>query len=159
MIHLQVHIPTQKLLVLNSQQLIAEYLVSSAKNGVGEQYGSEQTPRGLHVIRAKIGAGCPINTIFLKRRQTGEIFTPEMREQFPERDWMLTRIMWLCGLERHKNRFGQVDTMKRKIYIHGAPDEVMMGIPGSKGCIRMHNHDLLVLFDLVPVGTQINIVE
>lgn len=157
--HLQVNIATQTLSVFEDGELIHEYLISTAKNGAGEQYGSEQTPRGLHVIRAKIGAGCPTNTVFLKRRPTGEIFTPEMREQFPERDWMLTRIFWLCGLERNKNRFGNVDSMKRKIYIHGAPDSVEMGVPGSKGCIRMHNDDLLSLFEMISVGTHIQILE
>lgn len=159
MIRIEIHIPTQKLIVFNNKKIIREYIVSTAKNGAGEQMGSEQTPRGLHVIRAKIGANSEPNTVFLKRRPTGEIYSAEMRESFPERDWMLTRILWLCGLEKHKNRFGKVDSMKRKIYIHGSPDDVEMGVPGSRGCVRMRNSDIIDLFNLVPAGTRVLILE
>ncbi|MBX3708822.1 MAG: L,D-transpeptidase [Gammaproteobacteria bacterium] len=159
MFNIEVHIAAQKMYVFENEKPFKEYLISTAKNGAGEQYGSQQTPRGWHVIRAKIGSHCPVNTVFVKRRPTGEIFTPDMMEQFPERDWMLTRILWLCGLEKHKNRFGNVDSMKRKIYIHGSPDSVIMGVAGSRGCIRMRNADILEFFEKIPSGTRVLIKE
>jgi lipoprotein-anchoring transpeptidase ErfK/SrfK len=138
---------------------IGRYRVSTAKNGPGEINGSFCTPRGLHVIRAKIGAGAPLNTVFVKRRPTGEIYSPELGARFPGRDWMLTRILWLSGCEPGRNRLGKVDTMRRYIYIHGSPDTVEMGKPGSIGCIRMRNEDLLQLFERVAAGTQVEIHE
>jgi L,D-transpeptidase YbiS len=154
-IKLKVDIPAQKLFVFHDDRLQKEYSVSTGKNGAGEMFGSEQTPRGLHVIRAKIGANYPANTVFVGRRPTGEIFTPELREKFPDRDWILTRIFWLSGMEPGKNRLGQVDTMRRYIYIHGTPNDVEMGVPGSRGCVRMRNEEIIELFEEVPVGAQI----
>ena len=139
--------------------MIKRYSISSAKNGVGEQNGSFRTPRGRHVIRAKIGAGQPVNTVFVERRPTGETYSPELARQSPGRDWILTRILWLSGLQRGYNRLGKVDTMRRAIYIHGSPDTADMGKPGSRGCIRMHNRDIVELFDLVPVRTVVEIRE
>ena len=136
---------------------IKSYLVSTSKYGVGQEMGSYKTPIGKHYIRAKIGDGAPSNAVFVGRRRTGEIFNSNLRDRFPQRDWILTRIMWLSGCELGVNRLGQVDTMRRFIYIHGAPDDVAMGIPGSIGCIRMRNVDLVELFDLVDVGTSVNI--
>jgi len=159
MITLEVQIATQKMIVLDQEQCVREYLISTGKNGVGEKFGSEQTPRGLHVIRAKIGMNYPVNAVFVGRRHTGELYTPELRIQFPKRDWILTRIFWLSGLEVAKNRLRDVDTMRRYIYIHGAPDDVAMGMPGSRGCIRMRNNDIIELFKYVPVGTRIKIIE
>ena len=138
--------------------VIGRYPVSTSKNGAGELYGSFCTPRGRHVIRAKIGAGQPLNTVFVTRRPTGEIYTPELGSRFPGRDWMLTRLLWLSGCEPGLNRLGRVDTMRRYIYIHGSPDSVVMGKPGSIGCIRMRNAELLQLFDRVEVGTAVEIV-
>lgn len=152
---LEVDIATQKMFVYDQDKLINEYLVSTAKNGVGERLGSEQTPRGQHIIRAKIGADSPVNTVFVGRRPTGEIYTPALREQHPNRDWILTRIFWLSGLEVGKNRLGDVDTMQRYIYIHGTPDDVELGTPGSRGCIRMRNTDIIELFGIIPVKTSI----
>jgi L,D-transpeptidase YbiS len=158
MMSIFVDIATQTMRVLDDAgNVIKTYSVSTAKNGAGEQRGSYQTPRGQHIVRAKIGALAPPNTVFVQRRPTGEFYAPELRAAFPERDWILTRIMWLSGLERGKNRLGLVDTMQRYVYIHGTPDDVVMGVPGSKGCIRMRNADLIELFDLVPVGTRVNI--
>jgi lipoprotein-anchoring transpeptidase ErfK/SrfK len=139
--------------------LIKRYSISSAKNGVGEQNGSYRTPRGRHLVRAKIGAGQPVNTVFVERRPTGETYSPELARENPGRDWILTRILWLSGLERGVNRMGRVDTMRRAIYIHGSPDTADMGKPGSRGCIRMHNRDIVELFDLVPVRTIVEIQE
>ena len=133
--------------------------VSTARNGVGEVMDSECTPRGLHLIRARIGAGCPVNTVFRGRRPTGEIYSPALRRRFPRRDWILTRILWLSGLEPGRNRLGGVDTMRRYIYIHGAPDEDPMGEPTSHGCVKMRNADVMRLFDAVGVGTRVDIRE
>jgi L,D-transpeptidase YbiS len=153
-----IDIPTQTLQVMHGEQVQKTYLISSGKNGVGEQRGSEQTPRGVHYIRAKIGAAAPANAVFVGRRSTGEIYHPDLRAAFPERDWILTRIFWLCGREPGKNRGGDVDTMRRYIYIHGTPDDVEMGVPGSRGCIRMRNKDIIELFDQIPAGVSVNIV-
>lgn len=159
MITLNVSIAKQTMRVHENDKLAKEYLISTAKNGPGELFGSEQTPRGWHLIRAKIGKDCPANTVFISRRPTGELYTPDLRTQFPNRDWILTRILWLSGLEPGKNRLGDVDTMRRYIYIHGTPDDVAMGQPGSRGCIRMANKDIIELFDFVPVGAKIQIIE
>ncbi len=152
---LEIDIAAQLMRVFDNEQLVKEYVVSTAKNGVGEKLGSEQTPRGWHLVRAKIGHACEPNTVFVGRRKTGEIYTPALRQQFPERDWILTRIFWLSGLELGKNRLGEVDTMRRYVYIHGAPDDVVMGVPGSRGCIRMRNTDIIELFEQIPVGTRL----
>lgn len=159
MMYLKVVVSTQQMLWYENDKIIKTYAVSTAKNGVGEQAGSEKTPRGWHLIRAKIGEGCPPNAVFRGRRFTGEIYHPEMKIQYPDRDWILTRILWLSGLERGKNRLGEVDTMRRYIYIHGTPGETDMKIPGSKGCIRMQNHDLIELYNQISAGTRILIQE
>lgn len=138
---------------------IKRYSISSAKNGVGELNGSFCTPRGRHIIRAKIGAGQPLNTVYVERRPTGEVYTPKLARTSPGRDWILTRILWLSGCERGYNRMGKVDTMRRAIYIHGSPDTAVMGKAGSGGCIRMRNRDIVELFDLVPIRTLVEIQE
>ena len=129
--------------------------VSTAANGPGELEGSECTPRGRHVIRAKIGAGAAPGSVFVGRRPTGERHTPELGAVHPGRDWILTRILWLSGTESGRNRLGRVDTMRRYIYIHGCPDDVDMKSPGSHGCIRMRNDDVIDLFDRVEAGTTV----
>lgn len=149
----------QKLQVIVDQTISHEFMVSTAANGLGEEINTGKTPRGWHLIRAKIGAGLPINSVFVGRRFTGELYATELRQQYPERDWILTRILWLSGLEVGKNKMGQVDTMRRLIYIHGCPAENKMGTPLSKGCIRMHNEDILELFEMVNVGTKVYIEE
>jgi len=153
-----IHIATQELELLDDAgRLLRRYPVSTATNGAGETSGSFCTPRGRHTIRARIGAGQPENAVFVRRRPTGEIYTPELGAQFPERDWILTRILWLSGCEPGFNRLGECDTMRRYIYIHGTPDATRIGTPGSHGCIRMRNADLLELFDLVSTGTPVEI--
>ena len=155
---IRIDIGTQQLdLYDDKDRLIKRYRISSAKNGVGEENGSFRTPRGRHVIRAKIGAGQPINTVFVERRPTGEVYDAALAVQHPGRDWILTRILWLSGCEPGFNRLGRVDTMRRAIYIHGSPDTAEMGRPGSHGCIRMRNSDIVELFDLVPPGTPVEI--
>ncbi|MFL2656951.1 MAG: L,D-transpeptidase family protein [Burkholderiaceae bacterium] len=131
--------------------------VSTAANGVGEQYNSFKTPLGKHKIKAKIGQNYPIESVFVGRRATGEVWNESLSKQYPNRDWILTRILWLSGLEKGKNRFGCVDTMKRYVYIHGSPPSVKMGTVGSKGCIRMTGKDIVTLFDIVPNGTTVNL--
>ena len=133
------------------------YPVSTAANGVGEQNGSNCTPRGRHIVRAKIGAGQPMRSVFRGRRPTGEIWSPELHAKFPGRDWMLTRLLWLSGCEPGRNRLGKVDTMRRFIYIHGSADLAPVGVPGSHGCVRMRNEDVVELFDLVPPYTEVEI--
>jgi len=155
---IEISIPQQTLALLDDGGApLRHYRVSTSKNGAGELHDSCCTPRGLHLIRAKIGAGQPVNTVFVRRRPTGEIYSPELGAKNPGRDWILTRILWLSGCEPGFNRLGEVDTMRRYIYIHGSPEEMEMGRPGSIGCIRMRNGDLLELFDLVSPGTPVQI--
>ena len=157
---ININIGSQQLDLLDDNGgLIKRYPISSATNGVGELDGSFCTPRGRHIIRAKIGAGQPLNAVFVERRPTGEVYTPELAGSSPGRDWILTRILWLSGCERGYNRMGRVDTMRRAIYIHGSPDTADMGTPGSRGCIRMCNQDIVELFDLVPIRTLVEIQE
>lgn len=135
----------------------AKYSVSTALNGVGCEKDSGCTPLGNHIIRAKIGADAATDTVFVGRRTTGELCTLELMASYPNRDWILTRILWLSGTEVGKNRLGNVDTMQRYIYIHGSPDSTAMGKIGSHGCIRMRNADIIELFDFVEVGTVVSI--
>jgi len=159
-LYLTVSIASQRLALLDAEgNILREYAVSTALNGAGEQKGSGCTPRGRHVIRAKIGEGQPMGTVFVGRRPTGEVWSPELAAQFPERDWILTRILWLSGCEPGHNRLGDCDTMQRYIYIHGTPETEPMGVPLSHGCIRMRNADVLDLFDRVPVGATVLITE
>ena len=157
--HIITSIKNQTLALYEEHNRIKEYSIATAKNGVGELFGSECTPRGKHIIRAKIGDNAVANSVFIGRRETGEFFTESLREQFPKRDWILTRILWLSGLEVGRNRLGNVDTMRRYIYIHGCPDTDVMGIPSSHGCIKMHNNDVIDLYDKIDVGCLITIQE
>jgi lipoprotein-anchoring transpeptidase ErfK/SrfK len=156
---IQIDLKKQVLLLLSDGRVKFSAAISSARNGPGEVNGSEQTPRGWHHIRAKIGKGQPRNMVFIGRRPTGEQFSERLRQDQPERDWILTRILWLSGLEPGFNRLGNVDTMRRYIYIHGCPDNDPMGIPTSHGCIKMHNSDVEELFELVDVGEKVLILE
>ena len=151
---------TEQILELfdDADSVIRRYPVSTAANGPGEETGSGRTPRGQHIVRAKIGADQPMNTVFKARRPTGEIYTPELGAAQPERDWILSRILWLSGTEPGFNRLGDCDTMRRYIYIHGTPDEGFEQAPRSHGCIRMRNQDLVELFDAVPPFTPVEIV-
>ena len=157
-----VSLADQVLYLLNessSPSIIKKYPVSTALNGPGEDNGSGCTPRGRHRIRAKVGDGCELNSVFVGRRFTGEVYSDELQQTFPHRDWILTRILWLQGLESGVNRGSQVDSMRRFIYIHGTPDTEPMGIPKSHGCIRMRNHDVVELFDYVALNTEVIIQE
>jgi lipoprotein-anchoring transpeptidase ErfK/SrfK len=154
-----IHVPAQTLELFDDDgRSLRRYLVSTGANGVGEENGSFCTPRGKHVIRAKIGAGQPANAVFVKRRPTGELYSPELGGRCPGRDWILTRILWLSGKEPGYNRWGSCDTMRRYIYIHGTPDSTELGKPGSRGCVRMRNAELMELFEMVEAGTQVEII-
>jgi lipoprotein-anchoring transpeptidase ErfK/SrfK len=157
--YLDIGIASQQLTVYADGKPVLVYPVSTAKNGAGELMGSGCTPRGWHRIRAKIGADQPIRSVFVGRRPTGDIYSAELAKQNPQRDWILTRILWLGGLEPGKNRYGKVDTTWRYIYIHGCPDELMTGCPDSHGCIRMNNADMLDLFNRVDTSLKVYIHE
>ena len=154
---IDISMPQQTFVLSDGGRVLKRYSVSTAKKGAGELNGSLCTPRGRHVVRAKIGAGLPLNAVFVRRRPTGEVWSPRLHEQYPGRDWILTRILWLSGCEPGKNRLGEVDTMRRYIYIHGTPDSAEMGKPGSIGCIRMRNRDIVELFDLIAPYTAVEI--
>ena len=157
--HIDIDLSQQRLRLYEDEMLLAEYPVSTASRGAGEQMGSYCTPRGQHRIRARVGEGAALGTVYRGRRPTGETYSAELAAAHPERDWILSRILWLGGLEPHKNRYGDVDSQRRYIYIHGTPDSEPMGIPASIGCVRMYNEDVMDLFDRVPVGTPVHIHE
>lgn len=157
---IEVNLKHQYMTLLDSNgKSFLETKVSTARNGPGEIENSFCTPRGWHQIRAKIGDGLPVNTVFRARRPTGEIYTPQLKEQYPHRDWILTRILWLSGLEPGFNRLGNVDTMRRYIYIHGCPEEDPMGVESSSGCVKMRNDEIIHLFKIVSVGTRVYITD
>lgn len=154
---IEVSLTRQRLRLLEGDAVLREYAVSTSRHGPGEQAGSLCTPRGRHVVRARIGAGLPAAAVLRGRRPTGELYTPELAAAQPGRDWILGRILWLSGCEPGRNRLGSVDSMRRHIYIHGTPDSNPMGVPRSIGCIRMGKNDVVELFDLVGVGTRVDI--
>jgi len=156
---IEISLKDQRLDMIRQHTHISSWPVSSARNGAGEQSGSEQTPRGWHRIRATIGAECPPGAVFVGRRPTGEIWTAELGKAHPERDWILTRILWLTGTEPGLNRGGETDTLRRFIYIHGCPDSEPVGEPVSHGCIRMRSTDVIALFDAVIPGLPVLIKD
>lgn len=156
---LHISIADQALYGFRAGRLVLSVPVSTALNGAGEHSGSGCTPRGLHQVRARIGSGLPLAAVLRGRRWTGEVWSPELHEQFPGRDWILTRILWLSGLEPGRNRLGEVDTFHRYIYLHGTPDTEPMGTPLSHGCIRLRNADMLALFERVPPHCRVRIDE
>jgi len=153
--YLHISIENQQLSLLKNGKVEKKYSISTAKNGAGEQMGSECTPTGWHKIRAKIGDKQALNAVFIGRRPTGEVYDIELSHKYPKRDWILSRILWLGGLEVGKNRYGNVDSTWRYIYIHGCPDELMQGKPESHGCIRMKNLDVIDLFNHVKSGLKV----
>jgi len=155
---LRIKLTNQSLAVVDDGVTSRLFQVSTSAWGPGERRDSLCTPRGRHVIRAKIGAGLPIGAVFVGRRFTGEVYDRDRARQHPERDWILTRILWLSGSEPGRNRMGGVDSMRRFIYLHGTPDDVPMGVPTSHGCIRMRSTDIVELFDMVDAGTVVEVV-
>ena len=156
---IRIDIARQQLELIDDETVVASYPVSTALNGVGEREGSECTPRGSHVISEKFGENAPLNAVFVARKATGEIWSPALAAARPDRDWILTRLLWLDGCEPGRNRGGDVDSKRRFIYIHGTPDTEPMGLPRSHGCIRMRNTDVVELFDRVREGTLVEIIE
>jgi hypothetical protein len=156
---IRITMATQLLELLEGSQVLASYRVSTSAKGAGERLNSEQTPRGTHEVRELIGHGAPLGAVFVGRRFTGEICSPALQARHPDRDWILTRVIWLGGMEDGKNRGGEVDTLSRYIYIHGTPDGEPLGQPGSHGCIRMRNADVIALFDRVEPGMLVQIDE
>lgn len=152
---LEIDTQRQQLRCWKGRVLSHECAVSSGEAGVGQQEGSGQTPQGWHYVRAAIGDGLPENAVFRGRRWTREVYTAELAETHPTRDWILTRILWLCGLEVGKNRGGEVDSQRRYIYLHGTPPDQPMGVPASHGCIRLRNDDLLAVFHFARPGTSV----
>lgn len=156
---IHVDLTRQRLRLLRGGEVLRDCAVSTGANGVGEIQGSGMTPRGWHVVRARIGDGAARGSVFSGRRATGELWSPQLHAAYPQRDWILTRILWLSGLERGRNRLGCVDTFRRYIYIHGTPALSALGTPVSHGCVRMNDDDVIDLFDRAPVGTRVLLHE
>ncbi|MBI5041675.1 MAG: L,D-transpeptidase [Gammaproteobacteria bacterium] len=152
---IRISLAEQALELLEDGIVQRRYAVSTALNGPGECSGSGCTPRGWHEIHAKIGADAAADTVFVGREPTGEIYSDALARQQPDRDWILTRILWLSGLEPGVNQDDQVDTLSRYIYLHGCPDSTPMGAPGSHGCVRLRNTDVIELFERVAAGTRV----
>jgi len=155
--YIDIDLKTQRLRLLLAGRVVFSCLISSGKNGIGEQFGSGQTPRGWFRVRIKVGHDAPLNAVFVGRRLTGEVYSPALARAFPERDWILTRILWLTGMESGRNRGAQVDTLRRFIYLHGCPDSCAMGVAASHGCIRMRNQDIITLFNQIDNGIYLKI--
>jgi len=155
---IEINLKTQNCRVFTTDGIV-DYPCSTALNGPGEQDGSGCTPRGSHRIRAIIGLGEPANAVFVGRRPTGERWTEQLHEGYPNRDWILGRILWLCGNDSGLNRGGKVDSQRRYIYIHGTSEEGKIGTPASHGCIRMINKEVIELFSLVKLNTKVLILE
>lgn len=156
---IEIDLARQQLKLHDGSRVLREYAVSTGGNGAGEVNGSGCTPRGRHIVRAKIGDGAAPDTVFVNRRPTGEIWSPQLQAKFPARDWILTRILWLSGTEPGRNRLGCVDTFRRVIYLHGTPATTRLGAPGSKGCVRMANSDIIELYERVAAGIEVEIHE
>lgn len=156
---IDIDISKQRLRFEQGGRTLMDAPVSTGLRGAGEVMDSERTPRGWHVVCEKIGEGAPMNAVFVGRRTTGELYTPELRREYPDRDWILTRILWLSGTESGRNQGGNVDSRERYIYIHGCPADIGIGSPGSRGCIRMRNEQIIELFNRVRVGTRVFIHE
>ncbi len=156
---IDIDISEQRLRLKQGERTLLDAPVSTGLKGAGEIMDSECTPRGWHVVCEKIGDGAPMNTVFVGRRPTGELYSPDLRQEHPDRDWILTRILWLSGSESGRNYQGNVDSRERYIYIHGCPADVGIGAPGSRGCIRMRNEQIMELFNQVQVGTRVYIHE
>jgi len=150
---LKISIRKQRLYLLNNNEVFTSYPISTSKYGMGNEYGSNKTPVGLHYISNKIGRNASLGDIFIRRRNTRKKANPNSDGS----DFITTRILRLQGLERGFNIGKDVDTFKRCIYIHGTPHEHSIGRPVSGGCVRMKNKDIADLFNLVPRGSLVEI--
>ena len=154
----QIQLTRQLLTVMDAGNTMREFLVSTSRYGPGERFGSQCTPRGSHIVRAKVGTGLPPGAVFVGRRFSNEIYSADLARRYPDRDWILTRLLWLSGREPGRNRFGVVDSLRRFIYIHGTPDSEPVGVPFSHGCIRMRNTDVIELYETIDIGTTVEIM-
>lgn len=154
-LRIEISLAEQQLSLRDGRRLLAQFLVSTGLRGPDERNGSGGTPRGHHRVRVKVGRGCPVGAVFRGRRWTGEVYSEGLATMQPDRDWILSRLLWLSGLEPGRNRYGGVDTLRRYIYIHGCPESEPMGVPRSHGCVRMRNADVIWLFDQVPLGCRV----
>lgn len=152
--HVYISIQQQRLFFFRDGRCEKSFPISTAKNGVGELAGSECTPRGWHSIADIIGLNAPINTVFKARQPTGQIYNAELEQQFPNEDWILTRIIRLAGKEIGFNQGGNCDTYNRFIYIHGGTEKTL-GVPASHGCIRMSNQAIEQVSNELQVGDSV----
>ncbi len=152
-----VSIAQQTMACFEHDQCIASYRVSTGTNGAGELINSQCTPRGWHKVHSILGMQHDINSVFVARQWTGELYSAELAQNNPNRDWILTRILQLDGLEPGRNQGGTVDSLSRYIYIHGTPDSTQLGIPGSHGCVRMNNEDIVALAQWATTDTMVYI--
>jgi len=153
-----VSIKQQKLYHIKHDSIIKEYIISSSSYGIGSTLGSNKTPIGLHSIREKFGEKTPINGKMTGRVFYGEIATIYTDETKSKTDDVTSRVLWLEGLEKGKNKGKGIDSFKRYIYIHGTSEEGRLGKPASHGCIRMKNKEVIDLYKLVEVGTLVLIL-
>lgn len=158
-IFLLVNIQKQELYVVRNDAVEKTYHISSSKYGTGNRKGSEKTPLGVHRVAEKIGAGAKPNTIFIGRKNTGEVTAIIKDSLDVEEDKVTSRILWLEGLEKGINKGKGIDSHDRFIYIHGTQEEGLIGTPASHGCIRLYNKDVIELFDLIGTGTLVVIAE
>lgn len=154
-----VSVKQQRIYLIRHGHLVTSYPISTSKYGVGNQMNSKKTPLGLHQIENKIGRGVPLRGII-----KGGVYTGKQAdlEHYPvpiEGDFVTTRLLWLKGLEPGKNQGGAVDSYFRRIYIHGTPEEGLIGKPSSHGCIRMTNYEVTELYKLAEKGLHVLILN
>ncbi|WNK18794.1 L,D-transpeptidase [Halomonas piscis] len=152
---LEIDLARQRLVLWHGRVPGEAVAVSTGKAGAGQQDGSGQTPLGWHYVRAAVGENAPREAVFRGRRPTGEVYSEALARAHPGRDWILGRILWLCGLESGRNRGGRVDTQRRYIYLHGTPPSEPMGVAQSHGCVRLRLDDLIKVFAQTPPGTPV----
>jgi hypothetical protein len=154
-----VSIMQQKLYVIMDKRVVASYPISTSKFGLGNIFNSQKTPLGLHVVKNKMGEGVPLNGIIKYGFYSNEIAQIIKEPKTSGNDLITSRILWLDGLEKGKNKGGIMDSYNRGIYIHGTNEEGLIGIPASHGCVRMKNKDVIDLFNTVPKGIHVLILD
>jgi lipoprotein-anchoring transpeptidase ErfK/SrfK len=157
---IKINVKKQQLTLLDEEgNILQQYPVSTSKYGTGNQSGSEKTPLGLHRIKDKLGGAMPVNEVFIGRIPHGNLDECKERGVDLPDDVIMSRVMWLEGMEPGRNQGGYVDTYQRYIYIHGTNHEESIGTPSSIGCIRMRNQDVVDLYRLVDIGSEVLIEE
>jgi len=154
-----VSVKNQKMYYISNDVIIKEYLISTAKKGVGNIKNSDKTPLGLHFIKEKIGSKTPLNGRMIGRVFYGQIATIYSDTTTSKTDDITSRILWLSGYEKDINKGGNVDSYERYIYIHGTSEEGKIGTPASYGCIRMLNRDVIELYSMTKIGTKVLILD